>query len=63
MFTGTVENYHCKTKVLDKNGKTDYYSFQTNFGECRVYSSKTIYINKVKCRSLSDARREIYRYV
>lgn len=63
MFAGLVKDYHCKTKVLDNNGKTLYYSFETNIGECRVQSSKTIFINAVKCRNLHEARQEIYRYL
>jgi hypothetical protein len=63
MFLGLVKEYHCKTKVLDKKGKPEYYSFDTYVGECRVYSSKTIYINNIKCHSLDAARRELYRYV
>lgn len=61
MFAGLVKDYHCKTKVVE--GKTTYYSFDTNIGECRVLSSKSIQVNKVKCNSLREARFEIYKYL
>ena len=63
MFAGLVKDYHCKTKVLDNKGKTLYYSFETNIGECQVHSSKTILVNKKMCRSLTAARYEIYKYL
>ena len=61
MFAGLVNDYHCKTKVLD--GKNAYYSFDTLIGECRVMSSKTIYIKDKKFSSLTEARQEIYKYL
>jgi hypothetical protein len=61
MFAGLVNDYHCKTKVV--NGKTTYYTFDTKIGECRVMSSKTIYIKDKKFTSLRDARFELYRYL
>ena len=63
MFAGLVNNYHCKTKVIDNHGKTVYYSFDTKIGECKVQSSKTIYVNNKKCRSLHEARHELYKYL
>jgi hypothetical protein len=61
MFAGLVNDYHCKTKVLD--GKNAYYSFDTLIGECRVMSSRTIYIKDKKFSSLTEARQEIYKYL
>jgi len=63
MFAGLVDDYHCKTKVLDNAGKTLYYSFKTKIGECRVQSSKTIYVNDVKCRNMYEARQQLYKYL
>ena len=57
MFAGLVKDYHCKTKVAD--GKNTYYSFDTFIGECRVMSSRTIYIKDKKFSSLTEARNEI----
>jgi hypothetical protein len=61
MFSGLAKDYHCKTKVVD--GKNTYYSFDTLIGECRVMSSKTIYIKDKKFSSLTDARFELYKYL
>ena len=61
MFAGLVKDYHCKTKVVD--GKNTYYSFDTNIGECRVMSSKTIYVKDKKFSSITEARHEIYKYL
>ena len=61
MFAGLVKDYHCKTKVVD--GKTTYYSFETNIGTCKVNSPRSIEVNKVKCKSLHEARHEIYKYL
>ena len=61
MFMDFVDDYHCKTKVVDKS-KT-FYKFDTKIGECRVYSPKLIYINDTKCTSLTIARRELYNYL
>lgn len=63
MFAGLVDDYHCKTKVLDDKGKTLYYTFKTKIGECRVQSSRTIFVNAVKCGNLHEARQEIYKYL
>lgn len=61
MFAGLVNDYHCKTKVVD--GKTTYYSFETKLGECRVMSPRSISINGKKFNSLRDARLELYNYL
>jgi hypothetical protein len=61
MFAGLVKDYHCKTKVAD--GKNAYYSFDTLIGECRVMSSRTIYIKDKKFSSLTEARLELYKYL
>ena len=62
MFCGQVKDFHCKTKMQDKKGKT-HYKIETNFGEALVYSSKLMYINNVKVNSISEARNQIYRYI
>ena len=61
MFAGLVNDYHCKTKVVD--GKTTYYSFETKLGECRVMSPRSISVNGKKFNSLRDARLELYNYL
>jgi hypothetical protein len=61
MFAGLVNDYHCKTKVV--NGKTTYYTFDTKIGECRVASTKAIYVKDKKFNSLREARLELYRYL
>ena len=63
MLTGTVEDYHCKTKVVDNNGKTKYYAFVTNFGTCKVVGARNIYVNDKKCKNLTEARQTIYKYL
>jgi len=62
MFCGFVENFHCKTKEVDKNGKTRY-TFNTNIGPVMVYGSKSIYVNGKKFPSLTQARNELGKYL
>jgi hypothetical protein len=62
LFCGMVENYHCKTKEVDKNGKTRY-TFNTTIGPVFVYGSKSIYVNGKRFPSLTQARIEIGKYL
>lgn len=61
MFAGLVKDYHCKTKVDD--GKNTHYTFETKIGICKVFSPKRIYIKDTSCKSLREARYEIYKYL
>jgi hypothetical protein len=63
MFAGLVDDYHCKTKVLDNKGKTKHYELKTHFGTCKVVSPKIIYVNDKKFTSLYQARKEIYKWL
>lgn len=62
LFSGLVNEYHCKTKEKDSKGKTRY-TFITKIGPMYVYSSKSIYINGKKFPSLTQARVEIGKYL
>ncbi len=62
LFCGFVDTYHCKTKEVDKNGKTRY-RFDTTIGPMFVYSSKSIYICGKRVPSLTQARVEIGKYL
>jgi len=62
LFCGFVENYDCKTKEVDKKGKTRY-RFETEIGPVYVYSQKAIYINGKKFPSLTQARVELGKYL
>ena len=62
MFCGFVDTYHCKTKELDKSGKTRY-TFNTNIGPVMVYGSKSIYVNGKRFPSLTQARYELGKYL
>ena len=62
LFSGLVDEYHCKTKEKDSKEKTRY-RFDTKIGPMYVYSSKSIYINGKKFPSLTQARVEIGKYL
>lgn len=64
MWAGLADNYHSiKTKEVDKKGKT-FYRLKMNCGEILVYSPKAIYVNKYRCSSVSECKRQIqYNYV
>lgn len=62
LFCGLVHEYHCKTKEVDKAGKTRY-RFDTEIGPMFVYSAKSIYINGKRFPSLTQARVEIGKHL
>lgn len=62
LFSGLVQDYHCKTKEKDSSGKTRY-RFDTEIGPVFVYSSKSIYINGKRFPSLTQARVEIGKHL
>ena len=62
LFCALVNDYHCKSKEVDKNGKT-FYNFNTTIGPVLVYGSKSIYVNGKRFPSLTQARAEIGKYL
>ena len=60
-FCGLIEEWHCKTKEVDKSGKTFYTLDMSKLGKIKVYSPKFILINDVKMTSLREAREYIGR--
>ena len=61
-FCGLIEEWHCKTKEVDKSGKTFYTLDMSNLGKIKVYSPRFILINDVKVKSLREAREYIGRH-
>ena len=61
LFCGLVDNYHCKTKVVEKN-KT-YYVIDSSIGKVEIYSSKHIKINGERFNSINQARESLARYL
>ena len=60
-FCGLIEEWHCKTKEVDKSGKTFYTLDMSKLGKIKVYSPKFILINDVKVTSLREAKQYIGR--
>jgi hypothetical protein len=58
---GLIEEWHCKTKEVDKSGKTFYTLDMSKLGKIKVYSPKFILINDVKVTSLREAKQYIGR--
>jgi hypothetical protein len=58
-FMGLIDEWHCKTKEVDKSGKTFYTLDMSKSGKIKVYSPKFILINDVKLTSVSEAKRYI----
>lgn len=58
-FCGLIEEWHCKTKEVDKSGKTFYTLDMNKLGKIKVYSPKFILINDFKVTSVSEAKRHI----